>query len=1277
MRTLGLDLGTNSIGWAVIDSSLPQPLVAKGVQIFEKGVGEEKNNEFSLASKRTIFRSARRRKRRRKMRKFFTLKVLVESGFCPGLSLADLQAWKTRKIYPANPAFREWLNTRAAVDNQKPVDPYTYRALVANQPLDHTHPENRYILGRALYHMAQRRGYKSNRVSGEDKDGAVSGAIHQLDQERGERTLGQLFKQDYFGINRIRGRYTSRKQYQEEFERICDVQNLPEELCKRLEKAIFLQRPLKSQKGSVGPCLLEKGKPRVAISHPDFERFRALQMINNIRLAEPGSTSFRPMTDEERHLVLAWNLTRAKNEMFATLAKQLTPKKAQRLFGIKQPASEPYAWQFNFREDAIVSECPVNARLSKLFGEEWRTTLRERYTKAGAKTDQQIMEDVWHAMFSFDDPEKLRAFGQMNLGLGEEDSELFARPLRQGYGSLSLAALRKTLPWMEKGLIYSHAVFLANLPTLFRKQGLQWKEHSCIVQDQIRAILDNSAALSVRQGAIREALKTLVAEEPPVDPDTLVMPHRKKQILLILEKQLRLRMGSETWDSTPASEAGSLMQELFDEVRNNYHVGLRAEDLPKPPTIEGQIQDLLSKTYGLSEGLIKHVYHPAAIETYPVSTAKLGSPRIPSIKNPVFMRAMHRLRAVVNELIAQGIVDRETRVRVEMARDLTTANDRKAIYRYQKEREKENAQFFEEIKSLGCAVASEQDPLVLKYRLWKEQAEKCVYTGRQISASAFLSNNPAYDFEHTIPQSRRFDDSQANLTLCELDFNRNIKGSRMPSELHNHAEILERVHTLWKPHIQEHELAIAKARSASRSAGDKDSKDQARQRLHYHQQHLRYWREKIENFETKVVPEGFTNRQLVDTRIITKYATLYLKSYFPHVYSLKASALSTLKEIWGLQVKHRDNHIHHCVDAIIAGVVSPRFYDELAAYYHAHERWTKSAAPKPHAPEPWPGFARYLNEQLVKEVLIVHHQRDLLLKQTHKLLRVRGKIQMNPEGNPIHVRGDSARGSLHQETNYAKVREVPTEEHPEPGELFTVVRKQLNAAFKPEDIEKIVDPVVRGKVRAQKDQIGKETVWFNKDKGIPIRHVRVRCKNDPASLITLREHRDTSAAEHKKHLYVANDNNYILALYRGEVKGKPKGDWKLVSSIEAIRAMKSGSLSELLPSQDAQGLGLQHVLKTGTQVLFYKDSPEELKTLSRVELVRRLYRVTVMEGSRARFNYHSTSKTSGDLGPGSSSISWDSPESELRLNLTLSKANFVVEGSAFNLTTTGEITWRF
>lgn len=45
-KVLGLDLGTNSLGWALVDESENgYALLDKGVAIFQEGVARDKNNE--------------------------------------------------------------------------------------------------------------------------------------------------------------------------------------------------------------------------------------------------------------------------------------------------------------------------------------------------------------------------------------------------------------------------------------------------------------------------------------------------------------------------------------------------------------------------------------------------------------------------------------------------------------------------------------------------------------------------------------------------------------------------------------------------------------------------------------------------------------------------------------------------------------------------------------------------------------------------------------------------------------------------------------------------------------------------------------------------------------------------------------------------------------------------------------------------------------------------------------------------------------------------------
>ena len=73
-------------------------------------------------------------------------------------------------------------------------------------------------------------------------------------------------------------------------------------LADKLRKAIFSQRPLKSQKGLVGTCTFEKGKARCSSSHPLYEDFRMYSFINNIKVQTPKDDALRNLTDEEKKI---------------------------------------------------------------------------------------------------------------------------------------------------------------------------------------------------------------------------------------------------------------------------------------------------------------------------------------------------------------------------------------------------------------------------------------------------------------------------------------------------------------------------------------------------------------------------------------------------------------------------------------------------------------------------------------------------------------------------------------------------------------------------------------------------------------------------------------------------------------------------------------------------------------------------------------------------------------------------------------------------------------
>ena len=276
-KILGLDLGTNSIGWAITErTDAGSVLLDRGVDIFQEGVNRTKSGEEPMVKTRTNSRALRRHYFRRRLRKIELLKVLIANDMCPLLTEAQLDAWRYDKQYPMEEEFLAWQRTDDNVDK----NPYYDRYISLSTSLDLSKKSDRYTLGRALYHLAQRRGFLSNRKDqSEDNDsGEVKTSINALSEEMNDsgcKYLGEYFYKLYQTKDKIRQHYTSRKEHLEaEFKAICEKQGLSESLQRALHRAIFYQRPLKSQKGLVGHCTFEKNKARCPVSHPRFEEFR-------------------------------------------------------------------------------------------------------------------------------------------------------------------------------------------------------------------------------------------------------------------------------------------------------------------------------------------------------------------------------------------------------------------------------------------------------------------------------------------------------------------------------------------------------------------------------------------------------------------------------------------------------------------------------------------------------------------------------------------------------------------------------------------------------------------------------------------------------------------------------------------------------------------------------------------------------------------------------------------------------------------------------------------
>lgn len=500
-KVIGLDLGTNSIGWAIVRRNDDQSytLLDKGVNIFQDGVAHDKSGEKPAVQERTAARASRRHYFRRRLRKIQLLEILVGQKMCPYISDEDLENWKLHKKYPVSDDFMAWQKTDDVIGK----NPYYDRYRCLTEVLDMNKQADRYSLGRALYHISQRRGFLSNRKeSTKESDGAVKSGIKDITNDiknAGCEYLGEYFYKIYGDKKKIRNRYTSRvEHYKKEFDAICTKQSLEPKLREQLEKAIFYQRPLKSQKGLVGKCMFEKSKARCPISHPRYEEFRMWTFINNIRVKSYLDDCSRPLNDDEIKKIIPLFYRKKSQFDFEDIAKAIAGKGNYSDFDGKE--EKPY--RFNYKMYMSVQGCPVTSGLKTLFGENWEDDICLRYKLSEGKAKSQIVNDIWHALFSFDNDGMLFSWAIRNLGLSEKEADIFCKiNIPQGYASLSLCAINKILPYLRNRYRYDEAVIMANLSSVtgYARGSEELKETeenvSIIIEDHSNNALENKKSI--------------------------------------------------------------------------------------------------------------------------------------------------------------------------------------------------------------------------------------------------------------------------------------------------------------------------------------------------------------------------------------------------------------------------------------------------------------------------------------------------------------------------------------------------------------------------------------------------------------------------------------------------------------------------------------------------------------------------------------------------------------------------------------------------------------
>ena len=466
--SLGLDIGTSSIGWAVLDLD-KERIHDLGVRIFERP--EDPQNGDSLAKPRRDARSARRRLKRRRQRLNHLKQFFVDQNI--------LTKDQVEEVLDCKSDFNK-------------LDVYELRAKALAEELS---PEE---LLKVLYQIAKRRGFKSNRKVVEESDkegGRVTSALEANEKflaDNNYTTVGDALSRDEkFALHKRNKRddYTNsfaRDDFLRELEFIIKTQrnyalkNIPEQAINELiygiddgqvtnVNAIMYQRPFMTKElieRMVGDCTFEKDEKRAPKASYSFEIFRLASDLSHLVFI-PRDASKRQAKRENLEIRLSPEqiskvIDLAKNQ------KNLTYKKVRNTAGI----SEDYV--------------PKDVRGKKKEGDEFgednafgglkayndiRSALKDLPEDWAKIDNESAINQIAYILTTQKADEGIRA--ELNtLPLSDKAKEAIVKikPTNfKAFGHLSIKALQKITPHILEGMTYDKACEAAGYD--FKKQS--------------------------------------------------------------------------------------------------------------------------------------------------------------------------------------------------------------------------------------------------------------------------------------------------------------------------------------------------------------------------------------------------------------------------------------------------------------------------------------------------------------------------------------------------------------------------------------------------------------------------------------------------------------------------------------------------------------------------------------------------------------------------------------------------------------------------------------
>lgn len=276
---------------------------------------------------------------------------------------------------------------------------------------------------------------------------------------------------------------------------------------------------------------------------------------------------------------------------------------------------------------------------------------------------------------------------------------------------------------------------------------------------------------------------------------------------------------------------------------------------------------------------------------------------IEEIYNPVVAKSVRQAIKIINLATKKyGVFDN---IVIEMARESNEDDEKKAIQNAQKANEDEKkaallkaAHQFNGKEELPDSIFHGHKELLTKIRLWHQQGEKCLYTGKTIFINDLIHNPYKYEIDHILPLSLSFDDSLANKVLVLSTANQE-KGQRTPFQS------LDSMDGAWT--YREFKSYVKGLKTLSNKKKD-----------------YLLTEENIDKIEVK---QKFIERNLVDTRYSSRVVLNALQDFYKErkfdtkISVVRGQFTSQLRRKWRIE-KTRETYHHHAVDALIIAASS-------------------------------------------------------------------------------------------------------------------------------------------------------------------------------------------------------------------------------------------------------------------------------------------------------------------------------------------------------------------